>query len=240
MTGGNSTGGMNGMGPGAQSHDDEQKPTFNGSVTWVKNNHTFKFGGGEGRTEGYIQHAYQGDSGTFTIARRCHLEPVVFRRRRDFDGWRYGISVCQFPTGQGVDGGAGCAGGTRGGRKSGVAGFVQIWKATRTLYHRLRFAVDYFTHPRTVRPHCQLLADCCERHSGRPSGEAPSSKATNPACANCSFGHNYPFAFGPRVGLAYQINGKTVLRAGTGVTYSSSSGVQGANGASQTATASAG
>jgi outer membrane receptor protein involved in Fe transport len=31
---------------------------------------------------------------------------------------------------------------------------------------------------------------------------------------DCAFSHNYPDAFGPRVGLAFQINTKTVLRAG--------------------------
>src|SRR5215471_15777977 len=36
---------------------------------------------------------------------------------------------------------------------------------------------------------------------------------------NCAFAHNYPYAFGPRIGVAYQINPKTVLRAGAGVTY---------------------
>jgi hypothetical protein len=37
---------------------------------------------------------------------------------------------------------------------------------------------------------------------------------------NCALAHNYPWAFGPRLGLAYQINAKTVLRLGSGVSYS--------------------
>jgi hypothetical protein len=36
---------------------------------------------------------------------------------------------------------------------------------------------------------------------------------------NCELSHNDPWAFGPRVGAAYQINSKTVLRAGAGMTY---------------------
>ena len=39
------------------------------------------------------------------------------------------------------------------------------------------------------------------------------------ATCNCQISHNYPYAFGPRVGAAYQINTKTVLRAGAGITY---------------------
>jgi hypothetical protein len=37
---------------------------------------------------------------------------------------------------------------------------------------------------------------------------------------NCSFTKNYPYAFGPRLGVAYQFAPKMVLRAGWGVTYS--------------------
>src|SRR5689334_12186587 len=39
FVGNNSTGGMNQMGPGAQSRSIEIKPTFVASVSWVKNNH---------------------------------------------------------------------------------------------------------------------------------------------------------------------------------------------------------
>jgi hypothetical protein len=39
------------------------------------------------------------------------------------------------------------------------------------------------------------------------------------ATCNCRFNSNYPFAFGPRLGVAYQINTKTVLRAGVGLAY---------------------
>ena len=38
------------------------------------------------------------------------------------------------------------------------------------------------------------------------------------AC-NCRFVDTYPYAFGPRVGVSYQINPKTVLRSGWGITY---------------------
>ncbi len=40
-----------------------------------------------------------------------------------------------------------------------------------------------------------------------------------PGQCHCNFAKNYPYAIGPRLGLAYQINNKTVLRAGFGVMY---------------------
>ena len=39
------------------------------------------------------------------------------------------------------------------------------------------------------------------------------------ALCECNFANNYKFAFGPRLGLAYQITPKTVLRAGFGIAY---------------------
>ena len=36
---------------------------------------------------------------------------------------------------------------------------------------------------------------------------------------SCTFASNYPYAIGPRMGLAYQITPKTVLRAGWGLVY---------------------
>ncbi|MGH7968028.1 MAG: hypothetical protein ACREIC_04805, partial [Limisphaerales bacterium] len=39
------------------------------------------------------------------------------------------------------------------------------------------------------------------------------------ASCNCDFSHNYPFAFGPRIGAAYSLNTKTVIRGGAGIQY---------------------
>lgn len=40
-----------------------------------------------------------------------------------------------------------------------------------------------------------------------------------PGTCGCRFVKTYPYSFGPRLGLSYQINPKTVLRAGWGITY---------------------
>src|SRR5205807_1685820 len=39
------------------------------------------------------------------------------------------------------------------------------------------------------------------------------------ATCNCRFANNYPYAVAPRIGLAYQITPKTVLRGGFGLVY---------------------
>jgi hypothetical protein len=53
----------------------------------------------------------------------------------------------------------------------------------------------------------------------------------------CKFASPYPYAIGPRLGVAYQINSKTVIRSGIGVVYNSTSNQIGGasnNGASGT------
>ena len=44
------------------------------------------------------------------------------------------------------------------------------------------------------------------------------------------YNQNYPFAFGPRLGVAYQLNSKTVFRAGGGIAYAPSGGNAGLSG----------
>src|SRR5262249_169240 len=47
------------------------------------------------------------------------------------------------------------------------------------------------------------------------------------ATCNCNFADNYPYAIGPRVGFAYQMDSKTVLRGGFGVVYNATSTASG-------------
>ena len=44
------------------------------------------------------------------------------------------------------------------------------------------------------------------------------------ANCNCNFAHNYPYAIGPRLGAAYQIDSNTVIRGGVGLVYGSLDG----------------
>ena len=52
-----------------------------------------------------------------------------------------------------------------------------------------------------------------------PSAAGHPGAAIYEATCNCQFANSYPLAIGPRVGIAYQINEKTVLRGGFGVVY---------------------
>jgi hypothetical protein len=57
--------------------------------------------------------------------------------------------------------------------------------------------------------------------TGTPGGFA--FEGNGPGRCNCQFAKNYPFAIGPRIGAAYSINDKTVIRAGWGLIYGQTS-----------------
>jgi hypothetical protein len=93
------------------------------------------------------------------------------------------------------------------------------WKVTRrlTLDYGLRY--DYSTYLRESQgraPSFSLTA--IHPQAGIPGASV--YDGSGPNRCNCDIAHNYPFAGAPRLGAAYQINSKTVLRAGWGIVYS--------------------
>jgi hypothetical protein len=62
-----------------------------------------------------------------------------------------------------------------------------------------------------------------DRYSSNPSaGGLPGAtmyEGFGPKKCNCLFGHTFNKGFAPRLGVAYQIDSKTVLRAGWGFVY---------------------
>jgi hypothetical protein len=101
-----------------------------------------------------------------------------------------------------------------------LAGFAQdSWKVTRrlTLDYGLRY--DFETY---MREHNGLMPNMSLDVPNPSAGGKPGGiifEGYGAGRCNCAFAHNYPFAFGPRIGLAYQITPKTVLRIGSGVSY---------------------
>src|SRR5262249_12798819 len=90
------------------------------------------------------------------------------------------------------------------------------WKITRkiTLDYGLRYDYSTYFHEQYGR-----MGNFAPLLANPTAGGHPGAVQYEATC-NCNFAHNYPWAFGPRLGLAYQITSKTVLRAGFGIAYS--------------------
>jgi hypothetical protein len=94
------------------------------------------------------------------------------------------------------------------------------WKVTHkfTLDYGLRY--DYQTYLQEEHGRWGNFSPTTPDPSASGLPGAVIYEGNGPGRCNCDFAHNYPFAFCPRLGLAYQFAPKTVLRAGAGVMYS--------------------
>ena len=101
-----------------------------------------------------------------------------------------------------------------------ISGFAQdSWKVTRklTLDYGLRY--DFSTYLRDGHGYYGIFSPSTPNPNAGGRLGAIIFEGYGGGRCNCAFAHNYPFAFGPRLGLAYQITSKTVLRVGSGVSY---------------------
>ena len=207
-------GGMQTIGGSANGHAWTESPSFNASLTWVKNNHTYKFGV-EGRLEGYPAPA-AGSPGSYNFS--TDQTNLPYLAGTTVRGQTAGFGYASFLLGQvqsaivanGVDPRLG---------KHEIGLFAQdSWKITRklTLDYGLRY--DYETYlqeqygrapffsPTTLNPVVGIPG--AVTFDGYGAGHC-----------NCQLAKNYPWGFAPRLGLAYQIDSKTVFRGGFGIIY---------------------
>jgi hypothetical protein len=211
----NGTGGMVTIGSESGQLIITQSPSFNTSLTWVKSNHTYKFGS-ELRTEGYPPNIDQSTVGNYTFAAAETGQPF---QNTNVAGSNVGFGYASFILGLVDQISISRPTNPRLGKKQFGIYVQDSWKVTRklTLDYGLRY--DYSTYLR-------------EEHGRAPdfSATTPNPSASGilggaiydgggPGRCNCDIAHNYPYAAAPRLGVAYQINSKTVFRAGFGIVY---------------------
>jgi hypothetical protein len=212
---GNGTGGMKGIGSEAGTNQITQSPSFNAYMSWVKNNHSYKFGS-EFRTEGYPPIVDGNTDGVYGFSAAETGQPF---QSAPVNGANVGFGYASFLLGQ-VDS-IQMSNPTRprmGKKQLGI--YAQdTWKVTPrfTLDYGLRY--DYSTYLRETYGRAPEFSPTTIHPTlGIPG--AAIYDGSGPGRCNCDIAKNYPYAFGPRLGSAYQINQKTVFRAGFGIVYS--------------------
>ena len=217
LTGGPPTqGGMSPIGTGSIANLQNPKPTATASLTWVRNNHTLKFGG-ETVFEGYLAHLrtyaaswmYFG----FTETGLPSLNGM------NLNGGNVGFPFASFLMGRVNSGYFSVPSTVRLGAHA-YSGYAQdSWKVTRrlTLDYGLRYDFEVY-----LREHTGVMPNASLSTPNPSAGNYPGGlifEGYGPGKCQCAFAHNYPYAFGPRLGLAFQITPKTVLRVGSGLSY---------------------
>jgi hypothetical protein len=202
-------------GPGVVEHLVYYKPTFNTNLTWVKNNHTYKFGG-EAMTDGYKIFNTTYSMGWLAFSPNETGLPALNGVSLPAT---VGFPYASFLLGAVDSGIDGTPAATRMGAHA-LSGYAQdSWKVTRklTLDYGLRY--DFSSYLKDGNGYYIIFSPSTpnENAGGRLGGLI--GEGYGGGRCNCEFSTNYPFAFGPRLGLAYQITPKTVLRVGSGVSY---------------------
>lgn len=206
------TGGMSTIGTGGQGNSFERRPSGTVNLTWVKNNHSFKFGS-EFRVEKYPAYGFTNTTGGYGLNANSTTQTAL--QGLTLSQGSTGFAFASFLMGNvsSITLAQPIASGTR---KEQLSLFMQdSWKVTRklTLDYGLRW--DYGTYAREDYGR-NATTDLFVPNSsagGHPGG------ITYEATCKCNFARNYPYAYGPRVGFAYQLDSKTVLRGGFGVVY---------------------
>ncbi|HTA44077.1 MAG TPA: TonB-dependent receptor [Bryobacteraceae bacterium] len=190
----------------------EEKPTANTSLTWVRGNHTFK-AGGDYTQEGYPVPSLWRANGNFTFNAAETSDPWQFGQALSATN-PTGFAYASFMTGLPDVLQLNAPTDIRLGYHSLGVFLQDSWKVTRKLTVDYGLRYDYQTFMKEQYGRMQDASfstfDPVTGHNGA---------VLYGATCKCEFSHNYPYAFGPRLGFAYQIDTKTVIRGGGGIQY---------------------
>jgi len=210
-----SVGGSHDLGPPGQGHSYWEKPEGNASLTWVKGNHTVK-GGTDMYFSAVPQIPYTYTNGGYSFSNNETTPGAL--AGQTFTGGSIGLNYASFLLGA-VDQYTIAQVADYRNFKAQLGFFIQdSWKVNRKLTLDYGVRYDYGTyyqeeHGRAVN----FFPNVTNPIVGVPGAFLYEGKGTG-AC-NCNFANNYPFALGPRVGVAYSLDDKTVFRAGWGLIY---------------------
>jgi hypothetical protein len=211
-------GGMN-KGIGATYHQAVNTGEFTSSVSlsWVKGSHTYKFGGSmHTRMEGFTQ--CQGGWGVYAFSAAQTGQPfgaggVTLTTTNGSPGLNYASFLLGLPNTVSV---SPC--GSLNWHDHAIAGYVQDnWKVTRRLTLDWGVRYDLQNPPIEDRNRISSFSPTLPNPSAGGLPGAVLYQGSGPGTCNCdNIFARYNYAFGPRIGVAYQLNSKTVIRGGWG------------------------
>jgi hypothetical protein len=217
-------GGLKNIGNAGPTRTLDRHPTSSANVTWVHGNHTAKFGG-EFRIDATVFPSltntggnYQGFGtalATLTTGNGITSQPALstasgFTGNTDegfvFANFLMG-SVTQFTLSNPVE--------YRKTKKQTGIFLQDTWRIRRNLTLDYGVRYDYGTY---AKEDYGRAADVSLTTPNPAAGGRLGGYVYEASCG-CQFAQNYPYAIGPRVGIAYTLDNKTVIRGGAAVAY---------------------
>jgi hypothetical protein len=215
------TGGMQSIGTvdQIQSLYHDNKPTYNANTTWVHGKHTFKTG-----AELYVQGNPIRYFAGVTLNTGTNATSDPFTATNSLGGFSTGFGFASWLLGDYSSTTQTAPYDYRMGSQQWGLYVQDSWKVTRklTLDYGLRWDLSTAPHEQYGRLG-QLDPTLANANAGgRLGGTIYASTC------NCAFYQSaYPYALGPRLGVAYQLDRKTVLRGGWGLVYTEAFGQAG-------------
>jgi hypothetical protein len=206
-------GGMQPVGTSGQiqTHNYEEKPSFTANATWIRGNHTIK-----GGAEVYLEAALNGSFAGVTLATGTGPTSEPFTPTTALNGQAMGFGFASFLLGDYSSTTQTPQLNYRQGNQEWGLFLQDTWKVTRKL------TVDYglrWDFASTYKEQYGRLGRFDPTVPNADAGGILGGTIYASTC-NCPFYQKtYPYAIGPRLGIAYALNDKTVLRAGFGINY---------------------
>ncbi len=218
-------GGMGNLGPQYDQHFWERRPSFVTSATYVRGSHTYK-AGLEVRQMKYPNFNLTYTAGEYTFGTSTAVGNVSnYTTQTSLNGTTVSSGFAGFGFASFLLGGAQAIAinapiNLQTSNYQAAVFLQDSWKVNRklTLDYGLRW--DYGTYQ---KEQFGRYGDFSAT-TPNPSASGRPGALIYEANCNCSFAHNYPYAIGPRLGAAYQLNDKTVIRGGAGIVYGSLDG----------------
>lgn len=210
-------GGMSAMGPTQANKFWNDKLTGVANATWIRNNHTYKFGGE------FKQEVWSDVNLTAAQGRLAFSEAetgLPYLQTVTVGGGNIGYRYASFLLGLANTATVSATKQIQW-RKQAWSFYGQDnWRVTPKLSFSYGLRWDYGGQGHELHHRASQISLTTPNPSAGGLPGAFIYEGEGPGRCNCTFTDAYPYAFGPRLGLAYQFDSKTVIRAGWGVTYS--------------------
>jgi carboxypeptidase family protein len=193
-----------------------KKPQAQVTVTHSRNTHTYK-AGFEWRDDIFSNPVIHGSHGAYNFSGQQTTLPST--QGQQLGGGAVGLAYASFLLGM-VNSASVSNPTDPNWHRPAIATFLQdSWriKSNLTLDYGVRWDRQAYGYEQDDR-RSMFSPDVANPAAGGLLG-ATIYEGDGPGACGCRFVKTYPYSFGPRLGMSYQLTPKTVLRAGWGITY---------------------
>lgn len=210
-------GGMgNNMGPSNRNLYLQDKVTSVASASWIVANHTVKYGG-EWKFDDFTNRNTNNVVGTWIFNAAETGLPAT--QGQNLQGGSIGFPYASFLLGMVNNANVSNPQDPQY-RRYALGLFIQdTWKLTPKLTVDYGLRWDYQPAPKELHDRTSMFAPTIANPSAGGLPGAMLYAGSGPGRCDCDISKTYPWAFGPRLGLAYQMNPKTVIRGGGAISY---------------------